>query len=153
MFGYGNIGRQVAQIGRAFGMDILAHGREGSLARVADEASRASPPAGLLSRCDVVTLHLRLVPATRGLVSADDLACMRATALFVNASRAELVEPGALLAALQAGRPGYAAVDAYEEEPVLDGRITPARPRQRRVHAASGLRREGQLRTLFRRRI
>ena len=122
VFGYGNIGRQVAQIGRAFGMDILAHGREGSLARAPPRVSQGEPSRqAFFSRCDVVTLHLRLVPATRGLVRADDLACMKETALFVNASRAELVEPGALLAALQAGRPGYAAVDAYEEEPVLDG--------------------------------
>lgn len=122
VFGYGNIGGQVAQIGRAFGMDILAHGREGSLARAAAEGVPGEPSRQtFFSRCDVVTLHLRLVPATRGLVRADDLTCMKETALFVNASRAELVEPGALLAALRAGRPGYAAVDAYEEEPVLDG--------------------------------
>jgi D-3-phosphoglycerate dehydrogenase len=122
VFGYGNIGRQVAQIGRAFGMSILVHGREGSLARAADDGLEGEPSRqAFFARCDVITLHLRLVPATRGIVGADDLACMKRTALFVNASRAELVEPGALLAALQAGHPGYAAVDVYEEEPVLNG--------------------------------
>src|SRR5271168_365350 len=70
--------------------------------------------------CDVVSLHLRLVDATRGIVTAADLARMKPTALLVNTSRAGLIEPGALVNALRAGRPGMAAVDVYEEEPVLD---------------------------------
>jgi D-3-phosphoglycerate dehydrogenase len=122
VFGYGNIGKQVAGIGRAFGMNILVHGREGSLTRAAADGLQGEPSRqAFFAGCDVITLHLRLAPATRGMVRPDDLACMSKTALFVNASRAELVEPGALLAALQAGRPGYAAVDVFEEEPVLDG--------------------------------
>jgi D-3-phosphoglycerate dehydrogenase len=122
VFGYGNIGRQVAAIGRAFAMEVLVHGREGSLTRAAADGLPGEPSrSAFFSRCDVVTLHLRLAPETRAIVRAEDLAGMKQTGLFVNTSRAELVEPGALVAALQAGRPGRAAVDVYEEEPVLDG--------------------------------
>ena len=82
----------------------------------------APSKASFFSACDVISLHLRLVEGTRGIVTADDLALMKPTALLVNTSRAPLIEPGALVAALKAGRPGMAAVDVYEEEPVLDTR-------------------------------
>ena len=122
VFGYGNIGKRVAAIGRAFAMDVLVHGREGSLTRATTDGFQVEPSKrAFFSRCDVITLHLRLVPETRAIVRSDDFASMKKTALFVNASRAELVEPDALAAALQGGRPGYAAVDVYEEEPILDG--------------------------------
>ena len=119
IWGYGKIGAVVAGYGRAFGMKVLAWGRESSLAaaRAAGDTPVASKEA-LLERSDVVSIHVRLIDATRGLVTAADLARMKPTALFVNTSRAGLVVPGALEAALKAGRPGMAAVDVYEEEPV-----------------------------------
>ena len=119
IWGYGKIGAVVAGYGRAFGMTVLAWGREGSLAaaRAAGDTPVASKEE-LLERSDVVSLHVRLIDATRGLVTAADLARMKPTALFVNTSRAGLVVPGALEAALRAGRPGMAAVDVFEEEPV-----------------------------------
>ncbi len=83
-------------------------------------ATAASSKEAFFERCDVVSLHMRLVEATRGIVTADDLARMKPTALIVNTSRAALIEPGALVTALQAGRPGMAAVDVYEEEPLMD---------------------------------
>jgi D-3-phosphoglycerate dehydrogenase len=111
IFGYGRIGSVVAGYGKAFGMNVLVWGREGS-----------SDKPQFFSACDVLSLHLRLAEATRGVVTRDDLARMKPTALLVNTSRAPLIEPGALVAALAAGRPGMAAVDVYEEEPVLDPR-------------------------------
>jgi D-3-phosphoglycerate dehydrogenase len=119
IWGYGKIGAVVAGYGRAFGMKVLAWGREASLA-----AARAAgdTPVGskeeLLEQSDVVSIHIRLIDATRGMVTAADLARMKPTALFVNTSRAGLVAPGALEAALRAGRPGMAAVDVFEEEPI-----------------------------------
>ena len=95
--------------------------RAASLARArADGYSAAPSKDAFFEQCDVISLHMRLVDATRGIVTAADLARMKPTALIVNSSRAPLIEPGALLRALQAGRPGMAAVDVYEEEPVLD---------------------------------
>jgi D-3-phosphoglycerate dehydrogenase len=123
IFGYGRIGSIVAGYGKAFGMNVLVWGRNGSLKRAQHDGYVAAPgKAAFFSSCDVISLHLRLVDGTRGIVTADDLALMMPTALLVNTSRAPLIEPGALVAALKAGRPGTAAVDVYEEEPVLDTR-------------------------------
>lgn len=120
VWGYGKIGSLVASYGRAFGMNVLAWGREGSLSRaVADGFSVATSKAQMFDHSDVLSLHLRLTKETRGIVTANDLARMKPDALLVNTSRAELIEPGALETALRAGRPGFAAVDVYEEEPIL----------------------------------
>lgn len=122
IWGYGRIGRIVAGYGRAFGMRVLAWGRSGSLERAAEDGvETAADASDLLERSDVLSLHLKLEPDTRSIVTRDDLARMKRTALFVNTSRAELVEPGALAAALRDGRPGFAAVDVYEEEPARKG--------------------------------
>ena len=121
IFGYGRIGSAVAGYGRAFGMQVKVWARPESLARArADGREIAANKAALFAECDVVTLHMRLVPPTRGIVGAEDLARMKPDALFVNTSRAGLVAPGALVAALRAGRPGRAAVDVYETEPLRD---------------------------------
>ncbi|MGQ0654552.1 MAG: D-2-hydroxyacid dehydrogenase family protein [Betaproteobacteria bacterium] len=119
VYSYGRIGAEVARYGRAFGMKVLVWGRDASRAKAKDEgfASAASREA-FFEQCDVVSLHMRLVDATRGIVKAADLARMKPTALLVNTSRAGLIEPGALENALKAGRPGFAAVDVYEKEPV-----------------------------------
>jgi D-3-phosphoglycerate dehydrogenase len=104
-------------------MKVLVWGRETSIARAcADGYAVASSQAELFEGADVLSLHLRLIDATRGIVTADDLARMKPEALIVNTSRAGLIESGALEAALRAGRPGMAAVDVYEEEPLPDGR-------------------------------
>jgi D-3-phosphoglycerate dehydrogenase / 2-oxoglutarate reductase len=111
----------VAGYGAAFGMNVLAWARPDSLSRArADGLTTAASKASLFETCDVLSLHTRLVPATRGIVTGDDLARMTPTALLVNTSRAELIEPGALVAALRAGRPGMAALDVFEHEPVRD---------------------------------
>jgi D-3-phosphoglycerate dehydrogenase len=121
IYGYGRIGSVVAGYGRAFGMKVLVWAREDSLSRVqADGYAIAGSKDALFEQSDVLTLHLRLVDGTRGIVTAQDLARMKPTALLVNTSRAGLVEPGALVHALKAGRPGMAAIDVFEEEPVLD---------------------------------
>jgi D-3-phosphoglycerate dehydrogenase / 2-oxoglutarate reductase len=121
IFGYGRIGRVVAGYGKAFGMNVLIWAREASLARArADGHTTAQSKQAFFEQCDVISLHMRLVDATRGIVSAADLAGMKPTALMVNTSRAPLIEPGALADALRAGRPGMAAVDVYEDEPVRD---------------------------------
>jgi len=123
IYGYGRIGAVVAGYGKAFGMNVLVWGREASLAKVREDGYPvAASKEALFEQSDVVSLHLRLVDGTRGIVTAADLARMKPTALLVNTSRAGLVAPGALEAALRAGRPGMAAVDVYEEEPVLGGR-------------------------------
>ena len=125
IYGYGRIGRVVAGYGRAFGMTVLVWAREPSLARAhADGHATASSKDELFDRCDVLSLHMRLVDVTRGIVTAQDLSRMKRSALLVNTSRAGLIEPGALENALRARRPGMAAVDVYESEPVLD----PAHP-------------------------
>jgi D-3-phosphoglycerate dehydrogenase len=122
VFGYGRIGAVVAGYGRAFGMKVLVWGRERTISAArADGYDIAASQQALFEQADVVTLHLRSTLQTRGIVTRDDLARMKPTALIVNTSRAALIEPGALAAALQAGRPGMAAVDVYEEEPVLGG--------------------------------
>ena len=122
IFGLGAIGELVAAGGRGLGMDVLVFGRETSQqrARTAGYAVAASRQ-DLFERSDILSLHVRLSPQTRGIVGRDDLDRMKQTSLFVNVSRAELVQPGALLAALRNGRPGYAAVDVYEEEPIVGG--------------------------------
>jgi D-3-phosphoglycerate dehydrogenase len=123
IFGYGRIGGEVARYGRAFGMEVLIWSSEASLARAqADDYQIAQSKADFFSRCDVLSLHLRLVDRTRAIVGAEDLARMKPSALLVNTSRAALIAPGALVAALKAGRPGGAAVDVYEDEPVRDPR-------------------------------
>ncbi len=120
IWGYGKIGQVVAGYGRAFGMTVLAWGRAGSLARAqADGFETAASAEDLLARSDALSLHVKLAPDTRGLITAAHLALMKPDAILVNTSRAELLAPGALVAALKAGRPGFAAVDVYEEEPVL----------------------------------
>ena len=121
IFGYGRIGRLVAGYARAFGMRVQVWGREASRARgAADGHDAAQSQAAFFAGCDVVSIHLRLDASTRAIVTAQDLARMKPRALFVNTSRAGLVEPGALEEALRAGRPGMAAVDVYDEEPLND---------------------------------
>jgi D-3-phosphoglycerate dehydrogenase len=122
IYGYGRIGSTVAGYGRAFGMNVLVWGSEASRERArADGYATAVSKASFFEQSDVLSLHLRLVDATRGIVTAADLDRMQATALLVNTSRAGLVEQGALVAALERGRPGRAAVDVFEQEPVRDG--------------------------------
>ncbi len=121
VFGYGRIGKELIKYGQTFAMDILVWASEASRGRAAaDGIEVAKSQADFFSRCDVLSLHLRLYDATRGTVTANDLAAMKPTALLVNTSRAPLIEPGALVAALKAGRPGMAAVDVYEDEPLRD---------------------------------
>jgi D-3-phosphoglycerate dehydrogenase len=121
IFGYGRIGAVVAGYGEAFAMNVLVWARQESLERArADGYAIASNKAQFFAESDVLSLHMRLVDATRGIVTAADLARMKPSAILVNTSRAPLIEPGALAAALVAGRPGYAAVDVYEEEPLRD---------------------------------
>ena len=121
VLGYGTIGKLVAGFGAAFGMKLLVHGREGTRARAAAEGIECtSTRHELFERSDVLSVHLRLTPETRGMIGPDDLAAMPAESLFVNTSRAELVEAGALLRALDEGRPGMAAVDVFESEPTLN---------------------------------
>jgi len=121
IYGYGRIGATVAGYGRAFGMNVLVWAREATLHRArADGYAVAPGRRAFFESCDVLSLHMRLVEGTRGIVTRDDLACMKSTALLVNTSRARLIQPGALVDALRAGRPGMAAVDVYEEEPLLD---------------------------------
>jgi D-3-phosphoglycerate dehydrogenase len=122
IFGLGKIGSLVAATGATFGMRVHVWGREATrdIARRAGYALAADQRA-LFRESDVLSLHSRLVPETRGIVTAQDLAAMKPDALLVNTARAELIETGALETALKAGRPGFAAVDVYEDEPVLKG--------------------------------
>jgi D-3-phosphoglycerate dehydrogenase / 2-oxoglutarate reductase len=121
IYGYGRIGGAVASYGRAFGMDVVVWARPATLEKArADGYAVAPSKEAFFAACDVITLHMRLVDATRHIVKAADLARMKPTALLVNTSRAPLIEPGALVAALKSGRPGMAAIDVYEQEPVLD---------------------------------
>jgi D-3-phosphoglycerate dehydrogenase len=122
IFGLGHIGELVARSGAGMGMKVLAWGQETSAAKAkAAGYDFAASKADLFARSDVLSLHVRLRPDTRGIVGPEDMTRMKPTALLVNTSRAELIQPGALLTALRAGRPGYAAVDVYEEEPVTAG--------------------------------
>ena len=121
IFGYSRIGRTVAAYGQAFGMTVKFWARQASLAQARSEGyATAESKQAFFEESDVLTLHMRLVDATRGIVTAADLARMKPTAVLVNTSRAPLIEPGALVAALKAGCPGMAAVDVFEEEPVRD---------------------------------
>jgi len=121
IYGYGRIGSVVAGYGRAFGMNVLVWARPPSLAAArTDGYAAALSKEAFFAESDVISLHMRLVPATRAIVTAADLARMKPTALLVNTSRAPLIEPDALVAALRAGRPGMAAIDVYEQEPLRD---------------------------------
>jgi D-3-phosphoglycerate dehydrogenase len=121
IYGYGRIGSVVAGYGRAFGMKVLIWARDPALKQAqADGYTPARSKAEFFEQCDVISLHMRLVEATRHIVTAADLARMKPTALLVNTSRAPLIEPGTLIDALRAGRPGMAAVDVYEDEPLRD---------------------------------
>lgn len=121
IYGYGRIGKVVLGYGETFGMKILIWASEASRERArADGYEVAASREDFFARCDVLSLHMRLYPATRGIVTAADLARMKPEALLVNTSRSGLIETGALEAALADGRPGMAAVDVYDEEPVRD---------------------------------
>jgi D-3-phosphoglycerate dehydrogenase / 2-oxoglutarate reductase len=122
VYGYGRIGEVVAGFGRAFGMKVLVLAREAARRKAVADGHAATSREAFFEEADVVTLHMRLVEATRGIVTAADLARMKPSSLIVNTSRAGLIAPGALVEALRAGRPGKAAVDVYEEEPVLGGK-------------------------------
>ena len=122
IWSYGRVGQLVAGYGRAFGMRVVIWGREASLQQArADGFETAQSKRELFEQSDVLSLHLRLNDETRGMISLDDLSRMKTTALFVNTSRAELIEPDALIAALNRGRPGLGAVDVFESEPILQG--------------------------------
>ena len=121
IYGYGRLGQLVAGYGRAFDMPVLVWGRPPSLEQArADGHAVADSREAFFSSADVLSLHLRLVEDTRAIVTAADLALMKSSSILVNTSRAGLIEPDALVAALRAGRPGSAAVDVYDEEPVTD---------------------------------
>lgn len=122
IWGYGRIGRRVAGYGRAFGMQVVVWGSEASRERaVADGFATAPTREAFFRDCDVLSLHLRLCDQTRACIGLPDLTSMKPTALLVNTSRAELIEEGALVSALNRGRPGMAAVDVFESEPILQG--------------------------------
>ena len=121
IYGWGRIGGAVADYAKAFGMKVLVWARPASRDRAQNDGWEvAASKEAFFERCDIITLHMRLVDATRGIVSAEDLMRMKPTALIVNTSRAGLIAPDALVTALRAGRPGMAAVDVYEQEPLLD---------------------------------
>lgn len=121
IYGYGRIGRVVAEYGRTFGMDVVFWASAGSRERATvDGAHVAESREAFFEECDVISLHLRLVDATRGIVTHDDLKRMKESALLVNTSRAGLIERDAFVKALQSRRPGMAAVDVYESEPLVD---------------------------------
>src|SRR5262249_56072491 len=117
----GGMGELVGQGGGGLGMDVLVWGQKSSLAKAAAAGyARAASKQALFERSDVLSLHVRLTRDTYGIVAADDLDRMKPTALIVNTARAELIEPGAFLRSLRKGRPGYAAVDVYEHEPIIN---------------------------------
>jgi D-3-phosphoglycerate dehydrogenase len=119
IYAFGHIGAAVARVGRAFGMEVVCWGREGSTAKAkADGFAVAASREAFFESADILSLHLRVVPETRGIVTAQDLARMKPTALLVNTSRAPIIADGALVAALEKGRPGFAAIDVYESEPI-----------------------------------
>jgi D-3-phosphoglycerate dehydrogenase len=121
IYGYGRIGRVVAGYGKAFGMQVLVWAREMSLALARKDGYEvARTKDEFFEKSDVISLHMRLVEATKGIVTAAELARMKPTALIVNTSRAALIKQGALVDALRAGRPGWAAIDVWEEEPVVN---------------------------------
>ncbi|MFS4580717.1 D-2-hydroxyacid dehydrogenase family protein [Phaeobacter sp. C3_T13_0] len=121
LYGYGRIGRAVADYARAFGMEVIWWSSDAGRARaIADGKQLAESRTAFFAESDVVSLHMRLTPETSGIVTAQDLALMRPRSLLVNTSRAGLIEPGALLSSLDAGRPGMAAVDVFDSEPLMD---------------------------------
>ena len=123
--GYGRIGAEVARYAKAFGMDVVVWARDATRERArADGWRTAESQEAFYAECDVISLHMRLLDATRHVVKASHLALMKPTAILVNTARAPLIEPGALVAALKSGRPGKAAVDVFEDEPLRD----PAHP-------------------------
>lgn len=120
IYAFGHIGSGVARVGRAFGMKVVCWGRGGSLARAKAEGYEAAASReAFFENADVISLHIKSNDATRGIITAADLARMKPTSLLVNTSRAPIIEEGALVSALEKGRPGFAAVDVYEEEPVV----------------------------------
>ena len=122
IYAYGRIGSIVANVGRAFGMKVVCWGREGSTAKArADGFEIAASREAFFESADIVSLHIPLNKETRGIVKQGDLARMKPTSLIVNTSRAPIIEEGALVKALKAGRPGFGAVDVFENEPVLNG--------------------------------
>jgi D-3-phosphoglycerate dehydrogenase len=122
VYAYGRIGSIVAGVGRAFGMRVVCWGREGSTAKArADGFEVASSREAFFETADIVSLHIPLNKETRGIVKHSDLARMKPTALIVNTSRGPIIEEGALVKALKEGRPGFGAVDVYDDEPVLNG--------------------------------
>ena len=122
IYGYGRISRAVAEIGKVMGLRILVWAREASRQAAAMEGHDVAESKEAFFRdSDILTLHMRLKDATKGIVTAEDLALMKPTALLVNTSRSGLIVPGALAAALKAGRPGFAAVDVFDHEPVTKG--------------------------------
>lgn len=122
IWGYGKVGQLVAGYGKAFGMDVLVWSRDASREKAAADGLRiAESREELFTTSDVLSLHLRLNDETAGIVTIEDLLRMKPTSLFVNTSRAELIEQDALLAGLNRGRPGMAAVDVFESEPILQG--------------------------------
>ncbi|MFR0687782.1 D-2-hydroxyacid dehydrogenase family protein [Enterobacterales bacterium AE_CKDN230030158-1A_HGKHYDSX7] len=121
IWGYGKIGQRLARYAKAFDMPVLVWGSEASRAAAqADGHQAAASREAFFAESDILTLNLRLSDSTRHGVTFEDLSRMKSDALLVNVSRAELIAPGALLDALNAGRPGYAAIDVYEQEPLLD---------------------------------
>jgi D-3-phosphoglycerate dehydrogenase / 2-oxoglutarate reductase len=122
IWGYGRVGQLVAGYGRAFGMQVQIWGSEASRLRaLADGYTAAASREALFESSDVLSLHLRLTDSNRGLITLEDLTLMQATSLFVNTSRAELIAEGALVSALNRGRPGMAAIDVFDTEPILQG--------------------------------
>lgn len=122
IYSFGRIGSGVARVGRAFGMNVICWGREGSLAKAREEGFEvAASREAFFEQSDIISLHILSNDATRGIITAADLARMKPTSLLVNTSRAPIIEDGALVAALKQGRPGFAAVDVFEDEPVLGG--------------------------------
>ena len=119
IYAFGKIGSIVAAVGKAFGARVICWGREGSTGRAKAAGFEVAPSReAFFAESDIISLHLPLNAETRGIVTAEDLAKMKPSALIVNASRSGLIAKGALLAALKAGRPGFAAVDVYDKEPV-----------------------------------
>jgi len=119
VYAFGHIGSGVARVGRAFGMNVICWGREGSLARAKAEGFEAAASReAFFEQCDIISLHILTNKDTRGIITAKDLARMKPTSLLVNTSRAPIIADGALVEALKKGRPGFAAVDVYEEEPI-----------------------------------
>lgn len=121
LYGYGRIAKAVAGYAEAFGMEVVWwSSQEGRARAIADDVQVAPSREAFFADCDVISLHVRLKPATRGIITAQDFASMRPGALFVNTSRVGLIAPGALLEALNGGRPGKAAIDVFDNEPLTD---------------------------------